>query len=544
MPVAKREQLKGSHYVSKSSRSFTSCAPKQQLRDSSLNVGVGAGALYILITCQEEMKMLNKTVEETENLVQELKHELQHCGEDLGSHHACSVRDRSFSKKSSNVDSDCRGRQSISTSKLRLDELLEEHVPAMRGLAKDQMAALADELEAELELMELNIKADESVPFETVMHDAGEVLSKGVSNSYYSDTSSHGVLEGSGIGRPSAQLGASHVDYGVSAVELDHRLREVLEAQQQDRILELEQLLEETKAKLLAKEQEIFCWKNHVHSLSKFLQPHSTCGTVVCMYNNFVAALPEATKSSVKLLQPLQDPPISTEANYLNAISLSDTVADVSIHETTSPQSNKVFMSASPFFKSSRDVKNTMGKFECYLEGTGIDIPEYVIMKETEKHTSGQNSEVFESEVSTSICNVEEDDAPSELRISRPHCCVHDNVTPSDTTGLEISRLHGMQCRLASDSPEEELDMDSDVKYVVNSIMPKRSLLEKYHENFDREDIHMPERSMQSSKKSLQFAKKGWKESQGQAVDVTSPVLAKIRHYEALGGHAREEHSI
>ncbi|KAI5056250.1 hypothetical protein GOP47_0028068 [Adiantum capillus-veneris] len=521
MPVAKREQRKGTYHVSKMSRASTaSCVPKLQLRDPSLNVGVGAGALFMLINCQEEMKKLYKTVEETESLVQELKQALQRHGEDLESHHGHSVEDKFCPRESSCTDKKCTGQQPILTRNCRMDGLLEERVPAMGGMVKDQMAALAAELEAELELMELNMKTEESLPF-----DAGEVSSKGGSNSYYSDTSSHGMLEGSGIGRPSAQLAASQMDYGVSAIELDRRLREVLEAQQEDRILELEQLLEETKAKLLAKEQEIFCWKNHVHSLTNLLQPHS-----------------KVTESNVELLQSFQDPPISTGVNYLDATSSSDLVADIYVHEMTSPRSNRASLSAPPLFQSPLDAMNTMGESMYWQEGAGIDIPDYVIMKEIETGTEGKNYEVLERKIATSFVNVEGDDAASEPEITRLHCYVHDSDTPGRTE-LEISRLHDMNIENISFFPKAELDMRSDVKHIVNSIMPRRTLLDKYHENSSQE-AQVPERYSKSRKNNQQLITKGWEESRGKPVAVTSPVLEKIRHFESLGGHAREKHEV
>lgn len=55
------------------------------------------------------------------------------------------------------------------------DPILEEQVSAMQEVAKDQMAALAAELEAELELMELNINAGDILFDQSSIHDAGEV---------------------------------------------------------------------------------------------------------------------------------------------------------------------------------------------------------------------------------------------------------------------------------------------------------------------------------------------------------------------------------
>lgn len=490
MPLARREQLKGTHHVtvaSKTSPALTSCVSKLQLHDYSLNAGVGAGALYILITCQEEMKRLNKTVQETEELVQELKEQLQQHHEDSGSWHASHIAEgRRCSNQSPHADMD-----------FNLDECLEERVRATREMGKDQMAALAAELEAELELMELNIKAEEIFPSETLMHDSGEVSSKGVSNSHYSNTSSHGMLEVSDVGRTSAQLETSQMGYGVSAIELDQRLREVLEAQQEKRILELEQLLKETKAKLLAKECEILCWKNHVNSLADLLQSPSS--------------KPQVTKSAVELLHAFHDPPLSTQVNYV-------------------------------------DSSKVGGNFD--HQGTHIDIPEFVIMKDIDTHTAAH------SETGSPPVNVDGGDSSSGSELSKPHHrtgeldgdrgYVYDDDVPSSRSGLGISRFHHLTETSASPPnivrSKEEQDRDSDVKHIVNYVMPKPILLDKYHDDSDGEAIEALERSLKSKNKSIQLVTKGLKkEAHDRSAEMTSPVLDKIRHYEALGGRAREK---
>ena len=57
-------------------------------------------------------------------------------------------------------------------------------------------------------------------------------------------------------------LHISHVDdYGVSPYELDKRIRDLLEKQQEERISELEVELKSTKIKLHAKERELKHWK-------------------------------------------------------------------------------------------------------------------------------------------------------------------------------------------------------------------------------------------------------------------------------------------
>eukprot|EP00250_Pteridium_aquilinum_P028924 c38112_g1_i1 orf=281-853(+) len=190
MPLAKREQLKGTQHValaSKKSPSSTSgSVSKIPSHDHSLGIGVGAGALYMLMSCHEEMKRLNKTAEQTENLVKELKQQLQQHHEYSsssscsGNYSVHSAEIRSASNQDLHASMDQMGQLPVATGTYNMDLVLKEQVSATRGMAKDQMAVLAAELEAELELMELNINAEEILFDQSLMHDAGEVSSKGL----------------------------------------------------------------------------------------------------------------------------------------------------------------------------------------------------------------------------------------------------------------------------------------------------------------------------------------------------------------------------
>lgn len=69
---------------------------------------------------------------------------------------------------------------------------------------------------------------------------------------------------------PSEPLDISHDDdYGVSPYELDRRLRDLLEKQQEERISDLEVELKSTEIKLHAKERELQHWKERVQYLAE-----------------------------------------------------------------------------------------------------------------------------------------------------------------------------------------------------------------------------------------------------------------------------------
>lgn len=531
--------------------------------------------MYLLITGHEEMKRLNKTVEQTEYLLLELKEQLQHHHEDslsLSCHSMQSTDVKTASSQGLHASMDQTGQLPFATRTYNRDSLLNEQVSATQGMAKDQMAALAAELEAELELMELNINAEDILLDQSLIHDAGEVSSKGLQNSYYSDTSSHGMVEAYSIERPSAHMEASQLEYGVSAIELDHRLREVLEAQQQERILELEQLLKETEAKLLAKEHEILGWKNHVKSLTNLFQHASACGThmgrcnnaydangteTVALCDNFVAAVPEVTKNTLELFHSFQDPPISTHVNYGESVSSLDLLANVSKQETN-PRSSSghVFSNEGNSFRkaSYSSIPSLEGSLVtesncCWdrRQGTDIDTPDFVVMEELNAHTAAQKSESLRGQAVSKALEISDyntlDKWSDEIHSSNYGLNGHSDSLLVDvdgaSSGIEIlpCSLHHMPCKLDVNGTSlslsdfgctKELERDSsDVKQIGNS---KPAL-----------DSCSVKEGMQVSKKGLKLKNEGSKKSTFKegSVEVKSPVLDKIRHYEALVGRAR-----
>eukprot|EP00250_Pteridium_aquilinum_P031722 c44124_g1_i1 orf=2-1366(+) len=434
------------------------------------------------------------------------------------------------------------------------------------------------------------------------------VSSKGLQNSYYSDTSSHGMLETSNIGRPSAHPEASQLDYGVSPIELDHRLREVLEAQQQERILELEQLLKETEAKLLEREHEILRWRNHANSLTNLFQPASAYEThvlrlnntsgaeSVTLYDNFVAAVPQVSNGTEELLHSFHDPPISTQVNYVESASGSDLLGSVSKQETNLCSSsthvlsndsyplNRASYPSSPPCDGSPDTVRVVTEYNCCWDeqGTGIDTPEFVIMEELDVHTAASESlrgQAVSKSLEISDCMLPNGWSNEMLKdtsslqgvlsapvtVSSPlsemlygfnehlDSLLMDVDTPQSGNKLEQSSLHHRKCKSDSLSPsdfcraKEKLERDSsDVKRVVNSFMSKPAFSDLDSGSSGQEAMQAPKRSLKLKSKSLQIATRRSRKSSAfdeRLMEEVSPVLDKIRHYEALGGHVHGKHS-
>ncbi|KAH7290786.1 hypothetical protein KP509_30G063600 [Ceratopteris richardii] len=378
-----QQQFKGICHVVGTSAIFRGCARKSQSCDPSLTIGVGAGALYMLLNCHEEMNSLGKTLSETENLVQVLKQQLRHHQEER-SHGEQSAENsppgRDLYKKISSTS-----QPNVPLINCNIKESSGGQSPAMD---KDQIANLAAELEAELELMGLNMKPDESFSFKSFVHDACEVHSSRMSNPYYSDASSHGMPGTCERGRRSSHS-ESMMDHAVIAIELDCRLREVLEAQQQERISELEQLLQATKSKLRAKEHEISYWKEQVNSLANFLRHSSRCETQTMRLNrsngvsgslgkHHETAVPEVTKRTIDPSNSSQGSAICKQAGEVRITRTSHLMAETDNQEDGTQLFNSAITPPSSL-SNTRSPANTMEKSRVAAIKTG----KFVAIKES-----------------------------------------------------------------------------------------------------------------------------------------------------------------
>ncbi|XP_008790663.1 protein POLAR LOCALIZATION DURING ASYMMETRIC DIVISION AND REDISTRIBUTION-like [Phoenix dactylifera] len=231
----------------------------------SFNLGMGLGLVFLLTKCASEFKRMTKMQAELEILLKEIKDEVQNndviytflessngvafsapdCSGDVSTSKAIPLQSRvaSFHQEGAECATESDEKSTIYADK--------------RRLKMDQLEA---KLEVEIERMQLNLEGEDS----SVLLGQHKIVLTGES----SDSSgSFSINVGQDIEPKKENNGESS---GVSALELERRLHELLHTKQQERIAELEYVLECTKRKLVEKEIEI-CWLRESASLAS---PH------------------------------------------------------------------------------------------------------------------------------------------------------------------------------------------------------------------------------------------------------------------------------
>eukprot|EP00250_Pteridium_aquilinum_P017249 c23529_g1_i1 orf=398-3490(-) len=244
------------------------------------NFGVGVGMMFTLMSNMREVRRLTLLLKEAELLIKDLEDELERKDE-MGSD------SDAFKNKGVGVDAASEQRQSFVTNTLRKVRSATESLCSMRmiltnesvsrstiqhGHSKD-MSKLEAELEAELERMELSLGEGDVLKFRSKStgsseHDGevgdlvrGELTILGLPHEVEVDSEDEDSSS------------SSHEDlharnYAVSPRALAKRLHEVLEAQQEERISELEAELKLLNSKLQAREEEVKWMKDNSRGLS------------------------------------------------------------------------------------------------------------------------------------------------------------------------------------------------------------------------------------------------------------------------------------
>ncbi|KAH7674994.1 hypothetical protein IHE45_08G109100 [Dioscorea alata] len=222
---------------------------------SSLNLGMGVGLIFLLVKSTTEFNKMTELRKEMEVLLRDVKCEIQK--KDAVPTHAdsssisFSVSDCSRNKNTSGNyrSSLCAIRTHCPTefdgSRLKCEIISE----STQYLKMDQMEA---ELEAEFQRLHLGLEDDNSsvLPqhLETQLADGSSSPTESLSEIFDGDEDINN--EG------------SSEQFGVSPRELERKLHELLEAQQQERIAELESALELAEQRLKEKEMEICWWRD------------------------------------------------------------------------------------------------------------------------------------------------------------------------------------------------------------------------------------------------------------------------------------------
>lgn len=228
--------------------------------EGAFNLGVGIGVSYMLVANRKEVERLNTLLEQTQSLVKEMKQQVQSGRSPIP---ICFSNSRSPGIRKPEAPKHERGEtfQNKLEGKVHDSGLEANH--AVESISESiHMAELEAALEAELSLMQLNLAAESEAglgDFDewNVNVSPNELASiADVRNLDQDDTTAH-----------SSNDEVLNFHYALSPGALDRRLHEVLEAQQEERIMELEAQINAAEINLVMKEKELQCWKDIAHEL-------------------------------------------------------------------------------------------------------------------------------------------------------------------------------------------------------------------------------------------------------------------------------------
>lgn len=318
------------------------------------------------------------------------------------------------------------------------------------------MAMLEAELEAELERLEHNLDSTGSFPDQLTVSDIDEAELKNFSNSGMNTCVMHETWDIDKRDNSSDQ-GFFTINYGVSPIELDRRLHEVLEEQQRKRILELETLLKETKSQLLNKEQEILFWKDRSHELTKCFQSASAYGTEMltlnCSNNKDSFLLQHVPAGDLlpirrNTLQMPQDPEISSQMNHVKKSSSGQqrNLGDSSICRSSLLCEELLEPS---FFEDPVDLVKIVTESHAtwHIQGRGIDTPEINdrSMRKIEVHTPmSLTSKILRSQSVSRASEMSDLSQLDDLDSARfPSCQVENGHTNPSFGKVDSTHMEG-----------------------------------------------------------------------------------------------------
>ncbi|KAH7306227.1 hypothetical protein KP509_22G002300 [Ceratopteris richardii] len=222
------------------------------------NFGVGVGMMFTVMSNMREVRRLTLLLKEAESLIKDLEDELERKDEEESSLQSIDARSE---KKQNFISSTLRKVRSATESlcSMRMALANEPAISSERLFSKD-MSKLEAELEAELERMELNL-GDGDFKLRNKSTERNEMDGE-VGSLVHGDLTVHGLPHELEVDSEGNSSSSSHDDnhvhnYAVSPRALAKRLHEVLEAQQERRISQLEMELSALNRKLKAKEDEI-----------------------------------------------------------------------------------------------------------------------------------------------------------------------------------------------------------------------------------------------------------------------------------------------
>lgn len=238
--------------------------------------GVGIGVMFMIASGKCEIDKLTLLLHQTIGLVQELKRQLDERKDylqDSEMHNGCHGENYTYQQEHPDAAANWKLEKDYPNSVGTPFQANESAVSVITDEPAQQVTGMVEieaELQAELEYIQMNFLQSNS-----------KLQRKTSGSSEYSNSSVE-MVEGelcadglpghwsSADKTPSENLDISHVDdYGVSPYELDKRIRDLLEKQQEEKISELEVELKSTEIKLHAKERELQHWKERVRCLAE-----------------------------------------------------------------------------------------------------------------------------------------------------------------------------------------------------------------------------------------------------------------------------------
>ncbi|CAM9001753.1 unnamed protein product [Rhodiola kirilowii] len=241
---------------------------------ASFRLGAGLGLALVVAASKSELDKMMELRKQMEMIVEDAKEELRCKATVCKSSQSCEnptcstiTIEESLNSNGGVSDPSCMG--SGSSPYIDVDDKDSPYIEIddkewCKGQCKEErcvlngMDQLESELEAELRLLELRLDS-EDISRDNQVH-VQESSDGGCESRSYEEEVNH-------ANDPIDTFTEAY--YGISPRELESRLHELLEAQQQERIKELEAALHRTKQKLRKKEVEVSWWKDTAHLISQ-----------------------------------------------------------------------------------------------------------------------------------------------------------------------------------------------------------------------------------------------------------------------------------
>ncbi|KAL6873407.1 hypothetical protein ACP4OV_013489 [Aristida adscensionis] len=228
------------------------------------DLGVGLGLVFLLAKTSDEFSKMAKVRTEMEALLREIKDQVRETSTGNNGHGAAEPRDRESTTTSSCVtdgkDRSVSARlEDLATSSGATTEMVSCEKSFEGGDCCGRMDVLEEEFRAELERLQVNYESDtSSFPPEEDEHDSEPSDAITEYRQEFSDETEEFVEDVENDDDDCYEAGYN----GVSALELERRLHELLHERNRERIEELEAALRRAEKKLAERELEVCLWKD------------------------------------------------------------------------------------------------------------------------------------------------------------------------------------------------------------------------------------------------------------------------------------------